>query len=363
MSSEYFELAKNLSQAMNQDQPATAQPTELAKEVAALLFTKQFHPRIPLSATRWNATLMIQQAIDSVARPIIDFAEWGWTIIANVGGGDWEKESPEWREAAARYRDDFHNKIRHMLPTAALASAQEGAGDLPSVGGRRLDHTIAEFERRAERLLKDEQEKIAPDNVMVAFLCDAVRLGREYCDSISTTPAPVQKVKKAGEWTPHYEKGELGLISIMCGAECVAASIPTSEGTSAIVNHNTEVASLRFEVERLTESGQLCAREYQGLQTKLRRERSESFEQVAQLQRELEEARKAMRVVRYRLGQSIPWSKQTYQGTGTSDPVTWQVTNFTHEQIEGSLAECRKLLDAALAPPSPQKAQEKEGKA
>lgn len=31
-----------------------------------------------------------------------------WTIIANAGGGDWERESPEWAAAARAWRDDFH---------------------------------------------------------------------------------------------------------------------------------------------------------------------------------------------------------------------------------------------------------------
>lgn len=50
----------------------------------------------------------------SSLRLAIDFAEWGWSIIANAGGGDWNKESPDWQKAAAQYRDDFHNTIRHL---------------------------------------------------------------------------------------------------------------------------------------------------------------------------------------------------------------------------------------------------------
>ncbi len=56
----------------------------------------------------------------------IDFAEWGWTIIANAHGGDWEKESKDWQETAAKYRDQFHNDIRFLagVPTPATASEQ-----------------------------------------------------------------------------------------------------------------------------------------------------------------------------------------------------------------------------------------------
>lgn len=35
-----------------------------------------------------------------------DALELAWGIIANASGGNWEKESPEWQEAAARWRDN-----------------------------------------------------------------------------------------------------------------------------------------------------------------------------------------------------------------------------------------------------------------
>ena len=58
----------------------------------------------------------------------IEFAEWGWTVIANAGGGDWSKETAGWQEAAAKYRDDFHEVIRNLLPhqsPAALSKQKE----------------------------------------------------------------------------------------------------------------------------------------------------------------------------------------------------------------------------------------------
>lgn len=33
--------------------------------------------------------------------------EMAWGIIANAGGGDWQKESQEWQAAAAKWRDRF----------------------------------------------------------------------------------------------------------------------------------------------------------------------------------------------------------------------------------------------------------------
>ena len=41
-----------------------------------------------------------------------DELEMAWTIIANAGGGDWQKESTEWQAAAAKWRDRYHALIR-----------------------------------------------------------------------------------------------------------------------------------------------------------------------------------------------------------------------------------------------------------
>ena len=34
-------------------------------------------------------------------------AEMLWVVLANVSGGDWKKQSPEWQEAAAKWRDRY----------------------------------------------------------------------------------------------------------------------------------------------------------------------------------------------------------------------------------------------------------------
>lgn len=59
----------------------------------------------------------------------------------------------------------------------ALGSSVETSGNL--VAGDTLPTTLAQFQLRANRLLQDEQEKPNPDNALVGFLCDAVRLARE----------------------------------------------------------------------------------------------------------------------------------------------------------------------------------------
>ena len=36
--------------------------------------------------------------------------EAAWGVIANAGGGNWEIETKDWQEAAARWRDNYHTQ-------------------------------------------------------------------------------------------------------------------------------------------------------------------------------------------------------------------------------------------------------------
>jgi thiosulfate reductase cytochrome b subunit len=44
-----------------------------------------------------------------------DAAEMLWVVLANVSGGDWTKQSPEWNEAASRWRDDYFEALTVYL--------------------------------------------------------------------------------------------------------------------------------------------------------------------------------------------------------------------------------------------------------
>jgi len=48
---------------------------------------------------------------------LADLLEFGWGVIANAGGGNWTLETPEWQEAAARWRENWFATLR---PAAAL---------------------------------------------------------------------------------------------------------------------------------------------------------------------------------------------------------------------------------------------------
>jgi hypothetical protein len=45
-----------------------------------------------------------------------DAAEMLWVVLANVSGGDWTKQSAEWQEAAARWRDNYYAALKGAEP-------------------------------------------------------------------------------------------------------------------------------------------------------------------------------------------------------------------------------------------------------
>src|SRR5262245_43958200 len=47
-------------------------------------------------------------------RELLDLAEFGWIVLANASGGDWDKEHPDWKEAAGKYRDRYHDQLRKL---------------------------------------------------------------------------------------------------------------------------------------------------------------------------------------------------------------------------------------------------------
>lgn len=49
---------------------------------------------------------------DSAATEACEIA---WGIIANAGGGDWTTQTPEWQDAAARWRDEHWHPLLGVL--------------------------------------------------------------------------------------------------------------------------------------------------------------------------------------------------------------------------------------------------------
>lgn len=46
--------------------------------------------------------------------------------------------------------------------------------------GDRIETTIGQFKLRAASIIETEQARANPDNALISFACDAIRLAREY---------------------------------------------------------------------------------------------------------------------------------------------------------------------------------------
>lgn len=57
------------------------------------------------------------ERVQAAAAEMRDAAEMLWTVVANVSGGDWTKQSAEWQTAAARWRDAYHKALANDAGT------------------------------------------------------------------------------------------------------------------------------------------------------------------------------------------------------------------------------------------------------
>jgi hypothetical protein len=99
---------------------------------------------------------------------------------------------PEWPRTARQAAD------------ALTSGTPEPANMKVAVAGR-METTIATFQQRCDRLLADEQQKIAPDNALIAVLCDAVRLAREYVE-LATKPIGGTPEPAPATWQPNQAR-------------------------------------------------------------------------------------------------------------------------------------------------------------
>ena len=102
-------------------------------------------------------------------RALRESEEQAWRIIANVGGGDWTKETPKWQEAAARWRDKY------------IASARSNPrSPMPEVtdAERAQAYRWARFEdirRRLYELQSEIMEHAVPTYGQARGICDALQ--------------------------------------------------------------------------------------------------------------------------------------------------------------------------------------------
>ncbi len=76
----------------------------------------------PLAPIELCRELMDQDA--NITR-LKDAAEMLWVVLANVSGGDWEKQTKEWQEAAQRWRDNYFAVLKSLSPLPQAKEEKE----------------------------------------------------------------------------------------------------------------------------------------------------------------------------------------------------------------------------------------------
>jgi len=61
-----------------------------------------------------------------------DAAEMLWVVLVNVNGGDWTKQTQEWQEAAARWRDNYLAVMREFPPHKEECTPPEAPPEPPT---------------------------------------------------------------------------------------------------------------------------------------------------------------------------------------------------------------------------------------
>lgn len=88
-------------------------PSERAMTLASWCWT---HPMTEHKEMDATLALVIAEEIDTQ----LDIIEQAWGVIANAGYGDWTTQSQDWQEAAAAWRERYHN----LLGMTATAESQ-----------------------------------------------------------------------------------------------------------------------------------------------------------------------------------------------------------------------------------------------
>jgi hypothetical protein len=86
-------------------------PTQFAIEKAAQVWCQESTKNKVMDTV---LAMEFAVVLDREVERMKNTAEFFWTVVANVSGGDWEKQTPEWETAAAKARDDYHELCTEM---------------------------------------------------------------------------------------------------------------------------------------------------------------------------------------------------------------------------------------------------------
>jgi len=135
-----------------------------------------------------------------------DLLEYAWGIIANAGGGDWTKESKDWQEAAARWRDRYHQQcIRDTRKAGMVEKDVVVDGKSVKLVYRRTDaahlseiHGV-DIEQEAVRLVKEDMKEDRDSRAGRRVTGSGIGID---ADLLPPPPGPSVRLIKEGEQPP-----------------------------------------------------------------------------------------------------------------------------------------------------------------
>jgi len=124
-------------QAPPTSQPAGKRAYELFR-AAVPYETPRFESISAADQKAWAAVAMSDDTAPALALEMVEIIKFrdglknalleaAWGLIANAGGGNWQTQCVEWRQAAAHWRDWYHAKLNtepDMPPMPALARSE-----------------------------------------------------------------------------------------------------------------------------------------------------------------------------------------------------------------------------------------------
>jgi hypothetical protein len=84
-------------------------PSEESVAIAAQCWCDETTKDIPMDV---HLAAVFAKKLDEQHEKLVGLIEYGWTIICNASGGDWDKQSSLWVDAARKYEIEYYAQIR-----------------------------------------------------------------------------------------------------------------------------------------------------------------------------------------------------------------------------------------------------------
>lgn len=201
------------------------------QEVPVLTMNGEAAPKMMAKIREAQAS---SRAVIQDAEPNGDLLDTAWSIIANAGGGNWETQTEEWRQAARRWRDEYHK----TFPSHAIEMANMMAEAWNEKARREAEvwtpAMIADAKRDElqRRMLQWSIECFGREEA-TSIAQRALRLLEEAIELAQAAGVPQTMVEQLGNYVYGRPPGslaqEVGGVSVTLLVLCAAAGLSADQ--------------------------------------------------------------------------------------------------------------------------------------